>query len=190
MTFQQRVARGLLRTVRWRIEGNPPAERRFVLIAAPHTSNWDLSLMLLMSVQCQVPVHWLGKASLFRGPAGWVLRRLGGVPVSRGERSQLVNRLAGLFDERDEFVIVVPPEGTRSHSDHWKSGFYRIAEAASVPIVCGYLDYGTRIGGFGPSIVPTSDVGADMDRIRLFYADKQGRYPDQVSDILLRDEAG
>jgi len=188
MTFPQRLARRVLRSIGWRVEGQPPDHHRFVLIAAPHTSNWDLALMLLMSVAFRVRIHWLGKHSLFRGPAGWLLRRLGGLPVRRGEPSQLVAQLASKFAERDDFVLVVPPSGTRSSTDHWKSGFYRIAEAASVPIVCGYLDFGTRIGGFGPAILPSGDVRADMDEIRAFYLGKRGRHPDQVSEIRLRDE--
>ena len=189
MTFRQRLAGRLLRMAGWRIEGHPPDRRRFVLIAAPHTSNWDLALMLLMSVRYEVPIRWLGKESLFRGPVGWLLRRVGGIPVRRSEPSQLVAHLAEMFEERDEFVLVVAPTGTRSRTDHWKSGFYRIAEAASVPIVCGYLDYATKVGGFGPEVLPSSDVRADMDRIREFYARKQGRYADRVGDIRLRDES-
>lgn len=189
MTFSQRLARRLLRSVGWRLEGLPPDRHRFVLIAAPHTSNWDLSLMLLMSVECKLSIHWLGKDRLFGGPMGWLLRRLGGLPVRRGEPSQLVPHLAAMFADRDEFVLVVPPSGTRGSTDHWKSGFYRVAEAASVPIVCGYLDYATKVGGFGPQIVVSGDVGADMDEIRQFYADKRGRYPDQISEIRLRDES-
>lgn len=190
MNLRQRLARLLLRSVGWRVEGRPPDEHRFVLIAAPHTSNWDLALLLLMAMQFRVPIHWLGKASLFRGPLGWLLRPLGGVPVRRGEPSRLVDQLARTFADRDEFVLVVPPEGTRSRTDHWKSGFYRIAQAASVPIVCGYLDYATRVGGFGPRIVPSSDVRADMEVVRRFYDDKHGRYPDQASEIRLLDESG
>jgi 1-acyl-sn-glycerol-3-phosphate acyltransferase len=189
MTIQQRVARRILRMVGWRTEGEPPEQQRYVLIAAPHTSNWDFPLMLLMAIRFRVPIHWLGKESLFRPPAGWLLRRLGGVPVRRGEPSQLVAQMAGVFADRAVFVLAVPPCATRSYSDHWKSGFYRIAEAASVPVVCSYLDYATKIGGFGPAIVPSSDVRADMDVVRAFYAGKQGRYPDQVSEIRLRDEA-
>ena len=188
MHVQQQLARRLLSLVGWRSEGTPPEPHRFVLIAAHHTSNWDLPLMLLMAMQHRVSIHWLGKQELFRGPMGWVLRQLGGVPVDRAKPSQLVANLAGLFAERTQFVLAVPPEGTRSHSDHWKSGFHRIAEAAGVPIVCSYLDYSTKVGGFGPQIVPSGDRSGDMDQIRAFYADKRGRYPDQASEIRLRDE--
>ena len=188
MTVRQRIARRLLRLVGWRTDGEPPAQHRFVLIAAPHTSNWDFPLMILMAMQSGLSIHWLGKESLFRGPMGWLLRRLGGVPVERSEPKQLVARMADVFAGQDDFALVVPPEGTRSRSDHWKSGFYRIAHGAQVPILCSYLDYSTKVGGYGPLLTPTGDVGADMDLIRDFYADKHGRYPDQVSEIRLRDE--
>ena len=189
MTLRRRFARRLLRLVGWRTDGEPPARHRFVLTAAPHTSNWDFPLMMLMAFQSGLSIHWLGKESLFRGPVGWLLRRLGGVPVERSASNQLVAQMADVFAGQNDFALVVPPEGTRSRSDHWKSGFYRIAHAADVPILCSYLDYSTKVGGFGPLIAPTGDVGADMDLIRSFYADKQGRYPDQVSEIRMREEA-
>ena len=119
---------------------------------------------------------------------GWIMRRLGGISVRRGERSGSVAALAERFAEADELVIVVPAEGTRGPTDHWKSGFYRIAEAADVPIVCAFLDYGTRTAGFGPVVQPTGDLVADMDVIRAFYSDKDGKYPDNVGAIRLREE--
>ncbi|MEQ8437254.1 MAG: lysophospholipid acyltransferase family protein [Ilumatobacter fluminis] len=189
MTLRQRLSRRLLRLVGWRIDGEPPTPHRFVLIAAPHTSNWDFPLMMLMAFETGLSIHWLGKESLFRGLMGWFLKRLGGVPVERSEPNQLVAQMADVFAGQDDFALVVPPEGTRSRSDHWKSGFYRIADGADVPILCSYLDYSTKVGGFGPLITPTGDVSADMDLIRAFYADKHGRYPDQKSDVRLRDEA-
>jgi 1-acyl-sn-glycerol-3-phosphate acyltransferase len=159
-----------------------------VLIAAPHTSNWDLLYLLALSFRLGVKVSWLGKDSLFKGWMGNVMRALGGVPVQRGARSGMVGSLAEEFAHAKSLVIVIPPEGTRGYTDHWKSGFYRVAVEADVPIVCGYLDYARRTGGFGPAIWPTSDLDADMDAFRAFYADKQGKYPDEVGEVRLRDE--
>jgi len=183
------LGRTVLRITRWRAEGSAPNQPKYVLIAAPHTSNWDLLYLLALSFQLGVKVSWLGKDSLFRGPMGFVLRRFGGVPVPRGKRSGMVESLAEEFDRSESLVIVVPPEATRGDTDHWKSGFYRIAVAARVPIVCGFLDYGRRIGGFGQVVWPSGDPNADMAIFRAFYADKQGKFPEQVGEIRLREES-
>jgi 1-acyl-sn-glycerol-3-phosphate acyltransferase len=182
------AARLVLRVTRWRVGGSAPSERKYVLIAAPHTSNWDLLYLLAIASDLGVKISWLGKDSLFKGPMGWVLRRLGGVPVPRGQRSGMVDALVAEFERAESLVIVIPPEATRGHTDHWKSGFYRIASAAGVPIVCGYLDYGRRVGGFGQVVWPTSDLDADIAVFRRFYADKAGKFPDGVGDIRLRTQ--
>jgi 1-acyl-sn-glycerol-3-phosphate acyltransferase len=178
----------VLRVARWRPEGSAPNEQKYVLIAAPHTSNWDLLYLLALSFYLEVNVSWLGKDSLFRGPIGFVLRRFGGVPVPRGQRSGMVESLVEDFDRAESLVIEIPPEATRGHTDHWKSGFYRVALAAHVPIVCGYLDYRHRVGGFELVVQPTGDLEADMAVFRSFYADKQGKFPDQVGEVRLRAE--
>lgn len=179
----------LLRLVGWQPEGEPPAARRFVLIAAPHTSNWDLALLLLLGQVYGVRVSWMGKHSLFVGPMGWVMRAVGGVPVRRDRSNSLVSQMAAVIEKSDRIALTVPAEGTRSYTTHWKSGFYHIARAANVPVVLGFLDYSRRRGGFGPEVVLTGDVREDMSEIRGFYSDKDGRYPDQVGEILLKEEA-
>jgi 1-acyl-sn-glycerol-3-phosphate acyltransferase len=184
----KRIARAFLRGTGWDTEGGRPVEDRFVLIAAPHTSNWDLAYLLAMASCFDIRVSWMGKHSLFLGPMGWVMRRLGGIPVARHRRGRLVDALAGEFARRDALALVVPAEGTRSYTAHWKSGFYHIARSAGVPIVMGYLDYARKRGGFGPALMPTGDIRADMDQIRDFYADKQGKYPDQFGEIRLKEE--
>jgi 1-acyl-sn-glycerol-3-phosphate acyltransferase len=136
-----------------------------------------------------VRVSWLGKHTLFRAPLGIVMRRVGGIPVVRHKRGQLVAEAARLFAERDELALVVPAEGTRNAAAHWKSGFYHIARSAGVPIVCGYLDYARRRGGFGLTLTPTGDLRADMDRIRAFYADKVGRHPEKFGPVRLPEES-
>ena len=186
--MKRTIARVVLRLTRWGTDGEPPDEARFVAIAAPHTSNWDLFYLLMHGWYHEVDMSWLAKDSLFVGPLGWLLRALGGIPVARGSRGGMVTTLAAEFDAAEHLVVVIPPEGTRSWSDHWKSGFYRVALVANVPLVCVYLDYGTRVGGFGAVVVPTGDVDADMETIRAFYADKAGKFPDQKSEIRLRPE--
>ena len=186
--MKQHLARVMLRLTRWTVVGERPTETKYVVIAAPHTSNWDLFYMLLVSFHYDVRLSWLGKHSLFRGPLGVVMRGLGGIPVRRDERSQMVAEIAGRFQASDTLMIAIPPEGTRGRSDWWKSGFYRVAEAADVPIVCAYLDYPSRTGGYGPSIRPTGDVGADMDQLREYYSGVVAKYPDQAGPVRLRAE--
>jgi hypothetical protein len=159
-----------------------------VVIASPHTSNWDFPLTLALAEVCGVRIRWLGKRQLFRGPMGPIMRALGGISVERSSPQGLVGDLAEELRRRDDLMIVVPAEGTRSANDHWKSGFYRIAQQAGVPIVCAFVDRATRTGGFGPVIEPTGDVRADMDLVRAFYAGKVGLRPGNETPPVLRDE--
>src|SRR5262245_40751174 len=175
--MRRTLGRLVLRLLGWRAVGEFPSAgcERCVLIAAPHTSNWDLPFMIAFAMAFELHISWMGKHTLFHGLFGRFMRWLGGIPVRRGERSGLVEDMAALFAEREELVLAIAPEGTRGRADHWKSGFYRIAREAQVPIVPAYLDYGTRTAGFGPPIVPTStSLRADMDRLRAVYAGKRG----------------
>ena len=183
------AGRVVMRLGRWRCEGEVPNVPRMVVIAAPHTSNWDLIYMLAAAFQLGLSVNWLGKNSLFRGPLGAVLRYFGGLPVDRSKPNQLIVKLAGEINQRATCALVVPPEGTRAHTDHWKSGFYWIAVEANVPMVLAYLDWSTRRCGIGPTLVPTGNVADDMDKVREFYQDMRGRFPAQTSTIRLRDES-
>lgn len=191
-SLKQRARRAfgnfLLKATRFEIAGQPPELEQYVLIAAPHTSNWDLPVMLAMSFVYEVKINWMGKHTLFEGPFGWWFRFLGGIPVIRHERKNMVERMAETFQHYDKLVLVVAPVGTRSRTEFWKSGFYHIARTAGVPIVCGYIDFKTRKGGFGPTIMPTGDIRADMDKFRAFYADKVGKHPEKTCPVRLRDE--
>ena len=159
-----------------------------VLVAAPHTSNFDFPLMLAMAWMSGLHVRWLGKKEMFVGPLGPVFRALGGVAVDRANPGTLVADLAAHAGASEHLAIVVPAEGTRSKGEYWKSGFYRIAQEARVPIVLSYLDGPSRTGGFGPVIHPTGDVAADMALVRAFYADKGGVKPANKTEPRLRDE--
>ena len=145
-----------------------------VMIAAPHSSNWDFPLTLALAEVSGVRIKWLGKDALFKGPMGPIMRKLGGVSIDRSAAGGMVSLLAAEFDRQDKLTLVVPAEGTRSETEYWKSGFYRIAQEAGVPIVCAFVDSATRSGGFGPVITPSGDVSADMDIVREFYAGKVG----------------
>ncbi|MCZ6831279.1 MAG: 1-acyl-sn-glycerol-3-phosphate acyltransferase [Gammaproteobacteria bacterium] len=182
------IARWLIRLWGWRVEGERPESRRFVLIAAPHTSNWDLPGMLLFAAAFDIKVTWMAKHNLFFPPLGWLLRALGGVPIVRHENRDVVASMVAAFDDRSDLILVVPTEGTRLRVDYWKSGFYHIACGARIPIVPSFLDYGQKRGGFGPALHPSGNVSADMQTLREFYAPMSGKYPGQFGPVRLREE--
>ncbi len=182
------LGRAGLRLVGWRAAGTAP-DRGVVLIAAPHTSNWDLLYMLLVAAELGIEVHWVGKHTLFRPPLGWLMRAVGGIPVDRRARHGAVEQLARAFERDPNMILAVAPEGTRGKAPYWKSGFYEIARAAGVPIALGYLDYARKEGGIGPWVEVTGDRAADMEKIRAFYADKTARRPEAFTPPRLREEA-
>ena len=173
----------------WRVHGSlPPWAARAVVIAAPHTTNWDLPYMLAVSWVLGARPRWFGKRELFGAPFGWLMRWLGGIPVDRSRPANLVEEAARQLRAAERMFLVVPPSGTRRRAPHWKSGFYHIARTAHVPIVCAFLDYERKVGGIGPVFVPSSDLGADMDRLRAFYRDIRGKYPDNETPVRLSEE--
>jgi len=172
----------------WRIEGGRPDIDRYVLIAAPHTSNWDFIWLIAMAMALDMKVSWLGKHTLFRGPAGYFMRKLGGIPVIRDSAGGYVQRVAERFDNATELVLVIPAEGTRRRVENWRSGFYHIARSADVPVVLSFLDFKRRCGGIGPCIVLSGAPGVDMDKIRDFYAGITGKHPQRSGPIRLKEE--
>lgn len=173
----------------WKLEGAKPPFKKYVILAAPHTSNWDVPLMLSMSYIYGIRVSWIGKHSLFKGPLGPFMRWIGGVPVDRRARHNAVQQMVDEFARRDELCILITPEGTRSRAEYWKSGFYRIAEGADVPIVLGLLDFKRKVGGLFEAVHPSGDIKADMDQIRAFYRDASGKYPANFGPVRLQEEA-
>lgn len=182
------LARLWLFLFRWKVVIQQPIPDRCVVIAAPHTSNWDFPVTMAMAEVEGVPMRWLGKAQMFNKVSTPILRAMGGISVQRSSPQGLVGDLAAEFGRHERLALVVPAEGTRDAVEYWKSGFYRIAEQAGVPIVCAYVDKATRSGGFGPVITPSGDVVADMDLIRAFYADKTGLKPGRFNVPRLREE--
>lgn len=185
---QARLAQAIIKRTGWKLVGSPPDVPAAILIGAPHTSNWDLALMLLMTRARGMSPHFLMKKEAFRGPAGPLMRKLGGIPVDRSVASGLVARYANQASGGEHFQLVIAPEGTRKARHYWKSGFYRIAEEANVPIVLGFVDGPTKTFGYGPALQPTGDVRADMEVIRAFYADKSGITPSKRTEPRLREE--
>ena len=154
----------------------PETAERCVVVAAPHTSNWDFPYTLLGAFALGMHIRWLGKASLFRAPFGPVMRWLGGIAVDRSRSTNLVASSAEALRHADgPLQLVVAPEGTRARATEWKTGFHRIAHAAGLPIQLSYLDWGTRTCGLGPLVEPGEDLEADIERIRAFYAPFRGR---------------
>ena len=167
----------------WRVEGQLPAHaHKSVLIAAPHTSNWDLPMTLMVAFALELRPRWMGKASIFRWPFGPLMRWLGGIPVDRSQSNNLVATSAqAIRDAAEPLQLIVPPEGTRSKTRHWKTGFYYIAHSAQVPIVMAYMDYAAKRSGLGPLFEPTGDVEADMAQIKAFYRPFKGKNADQFA---------
>ena len=161
----------------WTIDGSlPPGQSKFVLIAAPHTSNWDLPYTLMVAFALRLTPYWMGKKSIFRAPFGGVMRWLGGISVNREQSTNLVAASAKAIREADgPLQLIVPPEGTRSKTRQWKTGFYWIAHEAGVPIVMAYMDYPRKLSGLGPVFKPTGDVDADMAQIKAYYAQYKGK---------------
>jgi 1-acyl-sn-glycerol-3-phosphate acyltransferase len=177
----RRVSRGLLRLAGWQVDGalSPEAER-CVVIAAPHTSNWDFPFTLLGAFALGMNIRWLGKASLFRGPMGPLMRWLGGIAVHRDRNTQLVaSSVQALRAAPGPLQLVLAPEGTRARAAQWKSGFHHIARGAGLGIQLAYLDWGRRRLGLGPLVTPTDDLEGDIARMRAFYAPIRGRRPAQ-----------
>jgi 1-acyl-sn-glycerol-3-phosphate acyltransferase len=166
-----------LKLTGWKIEGTlPPDAQKSVFIAAPHTSNWDLPYTLMVAFALRLNPYWMGKHSIFKAPFGGVMRWLGGIPVNREQSNNLVAASADAIRAADgPLQLIVPPEGTRSKTRYWKTGFYYIALGAQVPIVMAYMDYSTKRSGLGPLFKPTGDMQADMAAIKGFYAPFKGK---------------
>ena len=179
------VLRGLslavLKLAGWKVSGQLPANgRKCVLIAAPHTSNWDLPYTLMVAFALRLNIYWMGKEQIFRPPFRGLMMWLGGIPVRRESANNVVAASIESLQSADGPVqLVVPPEGTRSKARYWKTGFYYIAVGAQVPIVMAYMDYERKISGLGPVFEPTGDIEADMVTIKAFYAPFKGKNPSQ-----------
>jgi 1-acyl-sn-glycerol-3-phosphate acyltransferase len=174
----------------WRFEGAAPPDRKYVALAVPHTSNWDAVLLLALAETIDLRMRWMIKDSALKGPLGTLLRAFGAVPIDRSRKTNMVDQMIDQFRTNDDFVLFIPPEGTRSRAEFWKSGFYHIARGADVPVAPTYLDYGRKRAGIGAPIAMTGDVRRDMDAIRAFYAEKLPKplYASKYGPIRLREE--
>jgi len=174
----QRIALGGLRLMRWRVIGEFPDLRKFVIIVAPHTSNWDFVVGLLCDLALDLDAVWLAKHTIFVGPFGSWLKSLGGIPVVRSASHNVVSQVAAEFARRDKMVLAIAPEGTRSKVEAWKSGYWHIARAAGVPIVPVGLDFARRAAVIGPLRSTTGSLEEDEGVLKAFFADITPKNPD------------
>lgn len=173
--FARWLGRSVLRLGGWTITGDWPDLPRLVVIAAPHSSGWDAVWGLAAKLAMGVDIAFMAKAELFRGPLGWLLRRFGGIPVDRSAPGGIVDQTAAQIRETPRMWFVLAPEGTRRRVEHWKTGFWKIARRAGVPVFCAWFHYPDRTIGLGPLVELTDDATADMARIREIYRPYLGK---------------
>jgi 1-acyl-sn-glycerol-3-phosphate acyltransferase len=175
-----------LKMMGWRVEGEIPDIKKFVIIAAPHTSNWDFPITLAVAFALRIKIYWMGKAAMFRWPFASLFKWLGGIPIDRSRSHNIVEQSIQAFHKLEKLIMLVPPEGTRKKVSYWKTGFYHIAQGAKVPIVLGFLDYRRRVGGIGPTFHPTGHIEKDMQAIRDFYDSITGKRQNHFGNAALR----
>ena len=180
------LSKFILRMLGWTLDKNLPSQKKYVLVGAPHTSNWDLPLGLLYMFAQGIRFQWIGKHTIFRGPARAILKSIGGIPVDRRVRSGVIAQMGKRFDAHENMILLIAPEGTRSRTSYWKTGFYYIALQAKVPIILGYLDYKEKKMGIGCPFFPSGDIEKDIEIVRTFYRSKTGRHPELQGEIRVR----
>lgn len=169
----------------WKVMGEYPKDlKKAVMIAIPHTSNWDLLYARAAFYIMDVPVRFTIKKEVMVGPLGWLIKGLGGMAIDRKRKAgkgkqTYTEAMVDLLKTSDELVMMVTPEGTRSYAKRWKSGFYHVAMGANVPIVIGYLDYKKKHAGIGPIIIPNGDMEGQVEEMKAFGRQVTGKYPDQ-----------
>lgn len=178
-----RFARFILGLFGWRADGQPPDLAKYVLIAAPHTSNWDFPITVLFAMAFGIKPKMMMKHTMFRWPFGGFFRALGAIPIDRRSANNVVDQTIKHFEQADRLIMLIPPEGTRGKVKRWKTGFYHIAHGAGVPIALAFMDFKHKVAGFGPLFVPTGDIAADLPIIQKFYAPITGKHPELFSAL-------
>jgi 1-acyl-sn-glycerol-3-phosphate acyltransferase len=181
--MKARFATWLLKLIGWRAVFSPPPGPKSVVVVYPHTSNWDFPLGVLFRAKHRVPMQWAGKDTLFRWPFGKLFLWLGGVPINRRQPTGMIRQLADAFAANETLSLCIAPEGTRSKTDHWKTGFYRLALEADVPVGLAFIDYGQKRLGVERWITLSGDEEADLAMIRAYYAGITARYPEKAGEI-------
>jgi 1-acyl-sn-glycerol-3-phosphate acyltransferase len=158
-----------------------PQSGNYLIVAAPHTSNWDFPIGLSLALHLRVKAYWIGKNSLFKGPAGPIMRWLGGIPLDRSKANNLVEASIQAYKDSDGLAFAIAPEGTRAWSARWKTGFYHIAHGAQVPLALAYFDFDKKVGGIGKLMPTSGDLTQDMEEIENFYSLVTGRNPEHYN---------
>lgn len=184
--MRSRIAGCLLRMVGWQVVWTPPPGAKSVVMFYPHTSNWDFPLGVLFKVSVGLDIHWAAKDTLFRFPLRGLLLWLGGVPINRRVRTGMIDQLVARFAASPSFHLCIAPEGTRSKTDHLKTGFYRLAREAGVPLGLAFADYQTKRVGIEQWIELSGDEAADLALLQAFYRDKKAFDPGKAGDIRFR----
>ena len=183
-----RLSRAILHAIGWRLVLRAPHFDRAVIVFYPHTSNWDFVIGLLARFALGIPITWAGKDTLFRWPFAGLWIAMGGIPVNRRESTGFVGQMIAAFERRPRMLLTIAPEGTRKRTAYWKSGAYRVALAAQVPLVMSFIDYERHEVGVGGMIELTGDVKTDFDLLRAFYSTTIGRHPSQAAPIALKPD--
>ena len=165
----------------WKVVNVAPATGSYLIIAAPHTSNWDFPLGIAIAFHLRLKVYFIAKHTLFNGFAGPIMRWLGGVPLNRGASKNFVGASVEIYANSENLILAIAPEGTRSSVGRWKTGFYHMANGANVPLALAYFDFSKRVGGIGKMLNTTSDIAADMQAIADFYEPVMGKYPNNFN---------
>ena len=184
--IQTLLGKFFLTMMGWKVDGSVPNLPKFVLIFAPHTSAWDLPLLLAVSYTLGVKGNWFGKQEIFQWPVGILFKWLGGIPIDRSSPLNTVRQTTQMILECEQIIIGISPEGTRSKSNYWKTGFYYIAHKTKVPILLAYLDYERKVGGVGPVMEITGDIETDMKFIRKLYTGITARHPEKAGRITIK----
>ncbi|MGL4612234.1 MAG: 1-acyl-sn-glycerol-3-phosphate acyltransferase [Trueperaceae bacterium] len=189
LTLRMRVYRFILGLFGWRVVRNVPPTNKYVLVGAWHTSNWDFPLAILAVGGMGVPLNFIGKQELLRGPLGGLMQRLGVIGVDRAKTKNFTQKIAELYKTKNELRILVPAEGTRSRAEYWRTGFYYMALEANIPIAFAVLDAGTKTIGIDGYFVPTGNRDEDFKKVIDFYKDKRGLKPHRQGEIKFRPPA-
>ncbi len=175
------LSKYILRLCGWKLAGNIPPEKKYLIIVAPHTSNWDFVIGQLFCMSNGIKSRVMIKKELFFFPLGNFLKALGGIPVDRQKKTDIVDQMISLFETNDSFILTITPEGTRKKVSEWKTGFHRIAIGANVPVLLGFIDYKEKLVGTSLFFRLTNDVDLDMLKIKKFYMQINPKYPDNFS---------
>ncbi len=183
--FVALVGRVVFRLLGWKCKGETPTANKYVILAAPHTSNWDGFFLILAAAMLKLDFSFFGKDTLFKGPLGWFLRSVGGIPLDRSRHQSFVAQAVSWFESHERFALGVAPEGTRQFTPGWRRGFYYIALQAKVPIVMGYIDYAKKEGGILPEVlIPCGDIERDFETLARLYGPLTARHPDRKGPIV------